>query len=476
MEVKKSGRVSKFLKDVGIYAIGNIGSKLITFLMIPLYTFFVDSSEFGYYDLCLQAVFLFVPFASLQLRDGAFRFLMDCTSDAQRAGVVSVVFRLLLKSLLVFLGLTLVASLAFDISYLWYSFGMLVSMSLLDVFGQMARGIDQTKVFVASNIVSALLIGVFSVLFVAVFDMGIRGIFLANIVARLAAVGYIGLRVGFVRRFLRIRKENDATLSGKMLKYTLPLLPGVICWWLTGSSDRFFIGHYLSLSENGIYAVALRFASILQIVATIFFQAWQETAFRQYESDDRDRFFSDMFNGYIHLLAIVLLLFAFGLKIMYPVLVADAYAGSAAYLYPLGMAAVLFALSAFMDVGYQCAKETARTLPAIFLAALVNVVSNFILVPRIGVYGGILTSMLTYAVLLAYRICDMRRYFVLHFYRRSLLPVLMMLVGLAAFYYIDSILLDVAYVIAALSLLILMLPAAYRKAMAGKLHRRQKPA
>lgn len=51
-----TGRGKQFLKSVGIYAVGNIGSKLITFLMIPLYTFFVETSEFGYYDLCLSLI------------------------------------------------------------------------------------------------------------------------------------------------------------------------------------------------------------------------------------------------------------------------------------------------------------------------------------------------------------------------------------------------------------------------------------
>ena len=54
-----TGRGKQFLKSVGIYAVGNIGSKLITFLMIPLYTFFVETSEFGYYDLCLTAAYEF---------------------------------------------------------------------------------------------------------------------------------------------------------------------------------------------------------------------------------------------------------------------------------------------------------------------------------------------------------------------------------------------------------------------------------
>ena len=77
-ETKQQSRSKKFVKDFGIYAIGNLGSKLITFLMVPLYTYFVEKpSDYGYFDLCLQVCMLLVPVVTLQLRDGSFRFLLE---------------------------------------------------------------------------------------------------------------------------------------------------------------------------------------------------------------------------------------------------------------------------------------------------------------------------------------------------------------------------------------------------------------
>lgn len=176
-----TGRGKQFLKSVGIYAVGNIGSKLITFLMIPLYTFFVETSEFGYYDLCFTAVLLLTSFASLQLRDGAFRFLIDSKTDEGKTEVVSATLRLLSRSLLVFMLLSALVSVVYPVRCLWLSFGLLVSMALIEVFGQMARGVGETKTFVVSNIISAFSIGALSVVFVVWCGWGITGIFLANI-------------------------------------------------------------------------------------------------------------------------------------------------------------------------------------------------------------------------------------------------------------------------------------------------------
>ena len=99
MKGNTQNRIDKFLKDIGIYAIGNLGSKLITFMLVPLYTHYItNTDEFGYYDICLTVIFLFIPFVTLQLRDGAFRFLLDCNTKRDKAQIVSFVYRTLITS------------------------------------------------------------------------------------------------------------------------------------------------------------------------------------------------------------------------------------------------------------------------------------------------------------------------------------------------------------------------------------------
>ena len=442
------------MRDIGVYAIGNIGSKLITFLMVPLYTYFVhDTGDFGYYDVCLTVCLLLLPFFTLQLRDGAFRFLLDCDDETQRRRIVSFVARTMASSLLITLLVATVLALFTDIQHLGYAVGLLIAMSLQEVYSQVFRGLGNNRAFVMVGILSALGIGVFSVIFVAYLHWGIRGIFLANIIARLLALLLVEAKVRLITRHtswnIRIGK-----VGRDIIRYTLPLLPGSLCWWLTGSSDRLFVTHFLGLDVNGVYAVAIRFTGIINTLAIIFYQAWQETAILQYHSPDRDRFFSRMFNSYIFLLGIILVGYVFLLKVNYGWLVAPQYHQSLNYIYPLGLSAVLFALSAFFDMGYQCAKDTSRTLPAIVLSAVINVILNFMLIKPLGVYGVILTQVITYTVLFTYRWHDMRRYFVLKSSSRSLVPVIVMLLSAIPFYYCDGIVINIAYMALAIGAII----------------------
>ncbi len=442
------------MRDIGVYAIGNIGSKLITFLMVPLYTYFVhDTGDFGYYDVCLTVCLLLLPFFTLQLRDGAFRFLLDCDDETQRRRIVSFVARTMASSLVITLLVAIVLALFTDIQHLGYAVGLLIAMSLQEVYSQVFRGLGNNRAFVMVGILSALGIGVFSVIFVAYLHWGIRGIFLANIIARLLALLLVEAKVRLITRHtswnIRIGK-----VGRDIIRYTLPLLPGSLCWWLTGSSDRLFVTHFLGLDVNGVYAVAIRFTGIINTLAIIFYQAWQETAILQYHSPDRDRFFSRMFNSYIFLLGIILVGYVFLLKVNYGWLVAPQYHQSLNYIYPLGLSAVLFALSAFFDMGYQCAKDTSRTLPAIVLSAVINVILNFLLIKPLGVYGVILTQVITYTVLFTYRWHDMRRYFVLKSSSRSLVPVIVMLLSAIPFYYCDGIVINIAYMALAIGAII----------------------
>ncbi|MBQ9577841.1 MAG: polysaccharide biosynthesis C-terminal domain-containing protein, partial [Muribaculaceae bacterium] len=126
------------------------------------------------------------------------------------------------------------------------------------------------------------------------------------------------------------------------------------------------------------------------------------------------------------------------------------YSESLNYVYPLGVTAVIFAIAAFFDMGYQCAKDTKRTLPAIVLAAIVNVVLNFALIKHMGVYGVIITQLVTYLVLVIYRWHDMKRYFVLKISRRVIVPVAVIVLSALPFYFSSGAWFDLLFMVIAL--------------------------
>lgn len=106
--------------------------------------------------------------------------------------------------------------------------------------------------------------------------------------------------------------------------------------------------HYLGSEANGIYAVANKLSLILGTFSTIIYQAWQDTAIRQYQTPDRDVFFSRIFNLYTFYLGVLLVTCAIGLKIVLPWIVDASYQDSFYYIYPCFLTVFFFALSSFL--------------------------------------------------------------------------------------------------------------------------------
>jgi len=167
--------------------------------------------------------------------------------------------------------------------------------------------------------------------------------------------------------------------------------------------------------------------------------------------------------------------YTFMLKVCYGWLVAPQYRESLNYIYPLGISAAVFAISAFFDMGYQCAKDTKRTLPAIVLASIVNILLNFALIKPLGVYGVIVTQFVSYIVLVIYRWHDMKRYFTLKMSQRTIVPIMTILLSFFPFYYNSNHLVDIAFMIAALAVVVLSCDKEIRQFIFSKLIKTHDP-
>lgn len=462
-------RSTRFLKAIGLYAIGNLGSRILTFLMVPLYTYFVSSSDYGLYDLYLTLIISVIPLMILQLRDGAFRFMIDNKDVNQRKLVVTFAYKVVITTSLMVVALGVVLSIYYPIRYLWYAIVMLIVMSFYEVVVQMVRGLEDTVCFVKAGILSSVGIGVFSVILVVFFNLGVAGIFVANILARIVALIYIEIKTQMIQTYFTIRPEYGE-LKKEILRYSLPLLPTMLCWSIITGCDRFFVERYLGLDVNGMYAVAWRFASILQTLATVFFQAWQEMALTQYYSRDRDEFFSKTMNLYIYMLVYILIISSFLIKINYGWLVDQEYYYGVIWVFPISTTMLIFALSNFVDLGYQYAKETRKALPALFIATIVCLVLNSVLIQYMDVWGVIFGTMMSQLGLFIYRSFDVRRrYFRLSLSKSVFFPVLMLILSSIVYYKVDEIILLVLYLCVATGLMTFFAPETLKSLVKSKL-------
>ena len=102
------------------------------------------------------------------------------------------------------------------------------------------------------------------------------------------------------------------------------------------------------------------------------------------------------------------------------------------------------------------------------VSAAVNILLNFVLIQTIGIYGVVVTSVVTYAVLLGFRIHDSRRYFKINISKMSIMTVAIGAVGVFPFYFTDSVLVDVVMIMIGLAAMTLVAPRVLRSLKQSK--------
>lgn len=397
----------KLMGNSIIFAIGSFGSKIITLVLVPLYTYYLTSSEYGIVDLVTTTVSLLLPIISANIFEASLRFAIEKDSNYKK--VIS-------NSLYVGKISTLIALVSLPIFQLILNnFELSIFMVILiivqlyrTVFSQYARGSGAVKVFAIDGIIMTFAIAVSNIIFLTFFGWGLRGYLLSLVLANLGSIIYLVLRLKVYR--LYSKDSIDKTYIKKMLSYSIPMIPNSIMWWLINASNRYFILIFLNASANGLFAVSTKIPGVLNIISTIFSQAWQLSAIEEYESKDKAKFYSTVFNAYSSLLFLVSGAVIVVLKITMKLLFADEYYSSWETVPFLLLGVVFSSLAAFLAANYLASMETKGVFKTSIYSGIISLVLNIMLIPMFGLMGASLGNMISFLFMFIIRYYDTRKY------------------------------------------------------------------
>lgn len=396
---------SKLIGNSAIFAIGNLGSKLITFGMLPLYTAKLTTKEYGAVDLVITTVSLLLPIISLSIYDSVLRFAMDKSVDKRKlysnaafvTGVGSFLM-IIIASILMVSG-----------NVLTFLPMLLVLQSYQNLFSQYAKGIGRVKLFASNGIILSFLTAILNVIFLVPLEMGLNGYLISMCLAFLISDIYLFLSLKLKSEFKF--ELIDRKYSIDLLKFSIPLIPNAIAWWLTTAVGRYFILFFVGASGNGLFAVANKIPTILTVFSSIFSQSWQISAIEEFDSKNRSEFFSNVYSMYSQALVVGCSFILLFLQNIFQILVDKSFYISWRYA-PFLLLSVLFSsLSAFLGSQYVAAKNTVSVFKTTILGAGLNVLLNCIFVPLIGLNGVGLGSLFSFFLVWAVRERDLQKYF-----------------------------------------------------------------
>ncbi|MBQ3483683.1 MAG: oligosaccharide flippase family protein [Clostridia bacterium] len=388
----------KLLKHTVLIGASSALCKAVSFFLLPLYTATLSPAEFGASDILVSTAVLLLPLVSCNAPEAVFRF---GAGEHAPSGVLAAGARCVGIGLFVFLlFLPLFGFSQVLRPYLLYLYLYVAAANLHSLLAHALRAAGEYGLYALQQIFCALLTAVLGVLFLTVLRLGVRGYLASVLVADLITAIVLALCL----RPWRLLQGNESRqgLARAMLRYSVPLIPASALWWVIALSDRYILLSFHGEVATGIYAAAGRLPSLLTFALGIFMEAWQYAAICE-KNETRAVRFGKM---YAMLLPFLVALCAALMLAARPLvwLIFDADYAAAARDVPLLLLAGFFAaLASFFGSVYTVKMHSGAVFWTTLGGALLNLVLNFALIPRMGTTGAALATCFAYALVFVLR-------------------------------------------------------------------------
>lgn len=412
-EVKTKNKKAELLINTIIIFLGKLSSRFVIFLLLPLYTSILDPAEYGLADLISSYITLLIPVLSLELDMGVFRFLVDVREDRKQQENV------LHNTLYLFNG----AAALFALLYWIINFFVKIPYSLpifLSIFSgfywglllQVARGYGDTKSYAIGSFITGIVTAISNVILIKHFHWGAGGLILS------IGIGYLACIIYFLLR-LDLKNRNpvslDKPLQKRILKYSLPLIPNTVCWWIINAADRTIVSMFLGVAANGIYAISTKFPSAVASVFYTFQVSWSETTAVHINDPDKEAFFSEVFDTVLRFFFSLAIGVVAVMPFIFSFFVKEAYAEAYRYI-PIAMIGSLLNCIANIHNGiYTALKRTDIVAKTATVAGIINIVVDFALMKFAGIYAAFISTIAAYLWMLLFKNHNLKQYMNVHY-------------------------------------------------------------
>jgi O-antigen/teichoic acid export membrane protein len=401
-------RIFKLGKEAAIYGLSSIVGRFLNFLLVPIYTNFLMPEEYGIVGV-LYAYIAFVFVLYGYGMDSAYmRFVSSIEIGDKKQNVSAPFFSLVMTSavfsVLLHLSAPALGSLlgidAANVSLIHYSAWILFFDTIAIVPFAYLRMENRAKMFASLRVLNIVATIIFTLVLLIGFRMRVEAVFIANVAAS-ALTALVLVKVILPQLTLRIPMK----LYKEMLKFGLPYIPAGLAGIAIQVIDRPILKALTDEATVGIYTANYRLGVLMMLVVGMFDYAWRPFFLNHAKDEDAPRLFSKVFTYFV---ALMLMVFVTGtlfiddivrIKVFGRFFIGPKFWGGLGIV-PIVLLAYVFT-GAYVNfvVGVFLQKKTKYIPYATGAGAAVNVIANYLLIPRMGIMGAALATLFSYIVM-----------------------------------------------------------------------------
>lgn len=389
-----------------IFAIGNILVKLISFFLMPLYTSILTVEEYGVAELLNNSIEIVLPIVTLCIIEALYRFSIDKKVDHSTI-FINTLFVIVAGDIIVLIG-TLICFFVFQYKDVVYFLLLFVTTTFYKLTTQFSRGLGHIKRYAFYGVLNSLLLVSSNIILLFIFKGGVNE-YLLSFSIGYGVSGCVAMLLSNEYRYIKVGKFDKKKLK-EMLNYSLPNIPNMLSWWVNSLSDRYIVLIYWGTQTTGLYTAASKLPAMINLVTSIFQQAWQYSAVKEIESKDNSEFYSNIFRGYSYVCIVACSFLLTMNKLICRFLLKESFYVAWKYVSLLLLAATFGCIATYFGTFYNAVKKNGMLMISTVSGSLVNLMLNFLLIPLFGAMGAAIATMVSYFIIMIIRMIDVNRF------------------------------------------------------------------
>ncbi|WP_404405192.1 lipopolysaccharide biosynthesis protein [Jeotgalibacillus malaysiensis] len=390
---------NKFFKNSILYTVGAMLTPLVGLIMLPIYTNYLSPSEYGVMTTVQTLVGMLQLFLLLSLHGAVTRFYYDFLDNPQKQKeylgsiyIFTLIFSLVLSVILILfkesIGSLLFQNIPVD-PYYYYLIGIAWVSALSTLPMALFRAQEKAGLFVIINLIKAVSIMSLSAYLIIVKGLGAESALIAHLIVTFVIV---------IITFLMQRKSLTWSLNISFVKqsliFSIPLLPHVASGWIISSSDRVILEKFVSLDEIGLYALAVQVSLVLSLFYTSVNNALvpRYTRLRKENKDIEGDKLLKIFSRIIIIFGSISIPVA---MIAIYLFTSNEFQGALIFIPFLLIGQIIRGFYFIPVAKLFYVKKTKSIATSSTIAAIVSILINITLIPFIGIYGAVITAILT---------------------------------------------------------------------------------
>lgn len=389
-------RYKKLVNNTAIMGIGQIGSKILVYLLVRLYTSVMTQSDYSIASNITETATLLIPIISLGIGDAVYCFGMDkqySRKDVFTSGFVVFAMGSLLFSIVI----PILCAIPYMEGREWLVVVYVLCSVLHTLCSQYLRAKGQFKLYAVQGLLNTMLTIICNIIFLLPLNMSYVGYVLSVAVADFLSTVFMVI-VGKLWKEFDLRSVSLPTMKD-MLKYSIPMIPATIFWWVTNVSDRYMVTAFLGDAVNGLYSASYKIPTLLMVLSGIFVNAWSNSAVDEKDAKDSAHFYEkvmESFSAIIFIMGGGIIAFA---QIITRLMFAKDFYDAWVYIPVLTLAMVFFNLVNFLGSLYIVEKKSIYSFLTSLAGAAVNVALNLLLIPtELGALGAAIATLVSFIV------------------------------------------------------------------------------